>query len=103
MKFTDKILNILFSMKTTVILLLIFAAAVGVATFIENDFGRETAYALVYGSKWLELLMTLLVINLTGNIIRYKMWQPKKIPLLIFHVSFIIIFIGAAITRYFEL
>ena len=101
MKFVKKVSDILFSMKTTVVLMLIFAAAVGTATFIENDFGRETAYALVYGSKWLEAIMTLLVINLIGNIFRYKMWQPKKIPLLIFHISFIVIFIGAAITRYF--
>ncbi|WP_456384042.1 cytochrome c biogenesis protein CcsA [Persephonella sp.] len=96
-----KAMDILFSMKTTVILLLIFGAVVGIATFIENDFGRETAYALVYGSKWLEVLMTLLTLNLIGNIFKYKMWQPKKIPLFIFHLSFVVIFIGAAITRYF--
>jgi len=96
-----KITDIIFSMKTTVILLVIFGAVIGIATFIENDFGRETAYALVYGSRWLEALMTLLTINLIGNIFKYKMWQPKKIPLFIFHFSFIVIFIGAAITRYF--
>lgn len=101
MKLVHKITDILFSMKTTVILMLVFAAVVGVATFIENDFGRETAYALVYGSKWLEAIMTLLTINLIGNIFRYKMWQPKKIPLLIFHISFVVMFVGAAITRYF--
>ncbi|WP_457641252.1 cytochrome c biogenesis protein CcsA [Persephonella sp.] len=94
------IIDILFSMKTTIILLVIFAAAVGIATFIENDFGRETAYVIVYGSKWLEFVMILLTINLIGNIIRYKMWQPKKLPVFIFHLSFIFIFIGAAITRY---
>ncbi|WP_456400603.1 cytochrome c biogenesis protein CcsA [Persephonella sp.] len=94
------ILDVLFSIKTTIILLVIFAAAVGIATFIENDFGRETAYVIVYGSKWLEFVMVLLTINLIGNIIRYKMWQPKKIPAFIFHVSFLFIFVGAAITRY---
>ena len=41
------ILDVLFSIKTTIILLVIFAAAVGIATFIENDFGRETAYVIV--------------------------------------------------------
>ncbi|NPA58550.1 MAG: cytochrome c biogenesis protein CcsA, partial [Aquificae bacterium] len=96
-----KATDILFSMKTTIVLLLIFGAAVGTATFIENDFGRETAYALVYGSLWLEALMTLLTLNLIGNIFKYRMWQPKKIPLFVFHVAFVVIFIGAAITRYF--
>jgi len=96
-----KVSEIIFSLKTTVVLLVIFGAVIGAATFIENDFGRETAYALVYGTKWFEVLLTLLVINLTGNIFRYKMWKPKKIPLFIFHLSFIVIFIGAAVTRYF--
>jgi len=101
MDLLKKLMDILFSMKTTVVLLLIFGAAVGIATFIENDFGRETAYALVYGSLWLEVLMTLLTVNLIGNIFKYRMWQPKKIPLFVFHVAFVVIFIGAAITRYF--
>ncbi|HHG74475.1 MAG TPA: hypothetical protein ENK22_05470, partial [Persephonella sp.] len=96
-----RLTDILFSLKTTVTLLIIFAAVIGAATFIENDFGRETSYALIYGTKWFEVLLTLLTVNLIGNIFRYKMWQPKKLPLFIFHLSFIVIFIGAAVTRYF--
>ncbi len=95
------VIELIFSLKTTVVLFLIFGAVIGVATFIENDFGRETSYALIYGSKWFEVLLTLMTINLIGNIFVYKMWQPKKLPLFIFHLSFVIIFIGAAITRYF--
>ncbi|WP_456464879.1 cytochrome c biogenesis protein CcsA [Persephonella sp.] len=101
MKAIQKLMDVLFSLKTTIILLVIFGAVIGAATFIENDFGRETSYALVYGSKWFEVLLTLLTVNLTGNIFRYRMWQPKKLPLFIFHLSFIVIFVGAAITRYF--
>ncbi|MDQ7056588.1 MAG: hypothetical protein Q9M89_09125 [Persephonella sp.] len=77
-----------------------FAVSIGFATFIENDFGSETAWALVYGARWFEILWILLAINLVGNIIKYKMWQPKKLPAFIFHVSFLIIFLGAALTRY---
>jgi hypothetical protein len=101
MKFVDEFLDILFSLKTTIFLLLFFGAVIGAATFIENDFGRETAYAIVYGAKWFELLLTLLVINLIGNIFKYKMWKLEKLPLFTFHFSFIFIFIGAGITRYF--
>ena len=101
MNVIKKLAELIFSLKTTVVLLILFGAVVGTATFIENDFGRETSYALVYGSKWLEILLTLLTVNLVGNIFRYRMWQPKKIPLFIFHLSFIVIFIGAAVTRYF--
>ncbi len=93
--------NFLTSMKLMIVLVLIFAFSIGAATFIENDFGTETAWALVYGAKWFEVLWILLAINLVGNIIKYKMWKPKKLPALMFHISFLIIFLGAALTRYF--
>ncbi|WP_457626132.1 cytochrome c biogenesis protein CcsA [Persephonella sp.] len=101
MSILKKVADFLFSLKFTIVLLIIFGAVIGAATFIENDFGRETSYALIYGTRWFELLLTLLALNLTGNIFRYKMWKPKKIPLFVFHLSFIVIFIGAAVTRYF--
>ncbi len=101
MKYLNFITETLFSLKITIILLLIFGAVVGVATFIENDFGRESAYAIVYGAKWFEILLTLLVINLIGNIFKYKMWKKEKLPLFLFHFSFLFIFLGAGITRYF--
>lgn len=100
MKYIDLIWDIIFSLKTTIFLLLFFGLVVGTATFIENDFGRETAYAVVYGTKWFEILITLLVINLVGNIIKYKMWKLSKLPAFIFHFSFLFIFIGAGMTRY---
>jgi len=101
MNIVDKILDLLFSLKTTIFLLLFFGAVIGIATFIENDFGRETAYAIVYGAKWFELLIVLLVLNLIGNIFKYRMWKFEKLPVFMFHFSFVLIFIGAAITRYF--
>jgi cytochrome c-type biogenesis protein CcsB len=96
-----KIWNLLVSMEFMLFLVLIFAFSIGVATFIENDFGTETAWALVYGAKWFEVLWILLAINLVGNIFRYKMWKPKKLPAFMFHISFLLIFLGAALTRYF--
>ena len=96
----SKITKFIFSMSLTGILLLIFAASVGYATFVERDFGTETAKALIYNSTWLEVLQLLLVINLIGSIFKYKMYRKKKWGVFLFHFSFILIFIGAAITRY---
>ena len=95
-----KILDIFGSMKTMVILMLIFAYAIGYATFIENDFGTITAKAEIYNARWFEILMGLLTLNLIFNIIKFKMYKNKKIPIFIFHIAFIIIIIGAAVTRY---
>jgi len=93
-----KISNVLFSFKTTLTLLAILAIGAGYATFIENDFGTSTARVLVYNNIWYETILVLTTINLTGIIFKYKMW--KNTPRFIFHSSFVIILIGAGITRY---
>lgn len=96
-----KLTDILFSMVTSVILLLIFGVAIGYATFAENNSGTPYAHELVYNAKWFELLLTLLIVNLIGSVIRFKMTNMKKFSVLLFHLSFIVILIGAGITRYF--
>jgi len=96
----QKIYNLLISMKTMLILTAIFAVASAVATFIENDYGTETAWAVVYGTRWFEIVMLLLAINLTGNIFRYKMYRKEKWPALLFHAGFLVILLGAAVSRY---
>jgi cytochrome c-type biogenesis protein CcsB len=87
-------------MKTMAVLMSIYAFAIGYATFIENDYGTITAKADIYNARWFEVLMLILTINLILNIFKYKMFTLKKAPIFIFHLSFIIIMVGAAITRY---
>ena len=101
MGFIKSIINGFFSISFMLFLLFIFGFSIGFATFIENDFGSETAWAVVYGAKWLEVLMVLLALNLIGNIIKYRMWQFRKLPAFLFHLSFLVIFLGAFLTRYF--
>ena len=95
-----KLYDILISMKTMIVLTIIFAVASAVATFIENDYGTETAWAVVYGTRWFEVVMVLLAINLAGNIFKYNLFRKEKFPVLLFHVGFLVILLGAAISRY---
>ncbi|MBK9290144.1 MAG: cytochrome c biogenesis protein CcsA [Bacteroidetes bacterium] len=95
-----RFLNILFSMEMMSLMLIAFAIAIGTATFIENDFGTEAAKAVVYNATWFEVLLVLLGINLVANVFRYKMWRREKLVIFVFHISFIVILAGAAITRY---
>jgi len=96
-----KIIDILFSMTSSVILLFFFALSIGTATFIENRQGTDIARELVYNAVWFEFLLVLLVVNLAGNVFVYKIVNFKKITVLIFHLAFVVILIGAGITRYF--
>ena len=95
-----KVANFLFSTRLMGILLLLFAAAMAISTFIENDYGTQSAKALVYNAWWFELIMVILMVNFIGNIKKYDLWQRKKYPVLMLHLSFILIILGAGITRY---
>ena len=93
-----KLLNFLFSFKATLLLLAILAIGAGVATFIENDFGTSSARGLVYNNTWYEIILVLTTINLCGIIYKFKMWN--NLPRFLFHFSFVVILLGAIITRY---
>lgn len=92
--------SILFSPKMALSLLFVFAAAMATATFIENDFGTQTARTVIYNAWWFELVMILLGFNFLNNIFTYQLYKKRKWPVLMFHLAFIIILIGAGITRY---
>lgn len=83
------------------VLLTVFAVSIGFATFIENDFGTESARKLIYNAKWFELLLFVSCINIIAVIIAKKMYKKEKLTLLVFHIAFIVIIAGAGITRYF--
>ena len=74
----QKIFSSFFSMRIMAFLVLLFFVAIGYATFIENDFGTQTAKALVYNATWFEILIIILSVNMIGNINRYKLWKKEK-------------------------
>ena len=96
----SKILKLVFSPKLAVLALFSFAIAMATATFIENDFGTQTAFSVIYNAWWFEMIMVILGINFMGNIFKYRLFRKEKWSVLLFHIAFIIILIGASITRY---
>ena len=96
-----KLNEVFFSMLTSVILLAIFAASIAFATFAESNSGTEYARQIVYNAKWFEVLFVILIINLVGSAVRYQLFNKRKFSVLLFHLAFICIVVGAGITRYF--
>ena len=96
----NKFLSFIYSTRLMAVLFLVFAASMGVATFIENDHGTETAKALIYNAWWFEGIMVFFAINFFGNIFKYKLLRKEKLVVLAFHLSFFLIIVGAGITRY---
>ena len=91
-----KILNVY---RLSLVLLFILAFGAGVATFLENFYDTQTARVLVYEALWYECVMGACVICLAISIVKTKMY--KKPGAFFVHLAFIVIFIGAALTRHF--
>ena len=97
----NKLVSFLFSSRLMGALLLIFGFSIGIATFIENDFGSSTARALVYHSRWFEGMLFLGMVNLMGIIITHKLYRKGKLSIFVFHLAFLFVLLGSAITHFF--
>ncbi len=95
------VLEKFFSIGVGIVLLLLFALSCAFATFVENDFGTASAYALVYGAWWFGLVQVWLVIIVANNIYKYKLFRKDKFPTMLFHFSFLFILLGSILTRYY--
>ncbi len=95
-----KTLNVLFSTRLTAVLFVVYFIAIGSATFIEEAYDTVTSKVLVYDAFWLEIVTLLMAVNFIGNIARYRLFRLEKIGTLTFHLAFLIIILGAGITRY---
>jgi cytochrome c-type biogenesis protein CcsB len=95
-----KIIKFLVTPAVMGVLFIVLAIAMAAATFIENDFGPEIARSMVYNTRWFELLFLLLAINLAGQIVTRKLYRRDKLTVMLFHIAFIVMITGAAITRY---
>lgn len=95
-----KIITLLSAPYLMITLFVVLAASMGIATFVENDFGTNAAKALFYNAWWFEGIFLFLGINMLLNILKPYMWNRGKLPVLLFHLSFLLIILGAALTRY---
>lgn len=100
-KFIKSVIEGFCNFWVTIVLLIAYGSACGVATFVENDYGTPSARALIYNTQWFDLLHLLLVLNLIGVLFLSRALQRKKYASFLFHFSLVVIFIGAAITRYY--
>ncbi|MEX0314175.1 MAG: cytochrome c biogenesis protein ResB, partial [Allomuricauda sp.] len=96
----EKLSKILFSTRLMAVLFLIFATAMAFGTFVESWYSTETARIYIYNATWFEVIMVFFAINFVGNIFRYQLLSWKKWPVLVLHLSWILIIVGAFVTRY---
>ena len=70
-------------------------------TFVESIHDTATARIWVYNAWWFEAIMGVFVLNFIGNIKKYRLLRWEKWPVLLLHAAWILIILGAFVTRYF--
>lgn len=93
--------ELLFSNRLMAVLFIAFPTAMALGTFIETWYSTDTAKIWIYNAWWFELLMGLLLVNFLGNIFKYRLLRKEKWAILLLHLSFVLVLLGAFITRYF--
>ena len=101
MNVLKKISNKLFSTTASGMYMILFAIAIAVATFVENDYGTSSAQKVIFKARWFELLLALFAIANLVNMLKFQLIKQKKWATLAFHASMTIILIGAGVTSYF--
>ena len=96
----SKFFKLLASPVLMAILIIAFAVSSAIATFIENDFGTLAARTLIYNAWWFEFIMFLLCVNFIVSIFHRKLYSSGKFAIMLFHLGFVVIILGAGITRY---
>lgn len=90
------------SFVTTIVLLIIYACGLAIATFIEKYQGTAAAKGMVYYSPGFFLLQFLLVVNFIAVLIKHQYLKRHKWGLVITHFAFIVILFGALISHLFS-
>lgn len=84
----------------TGLLFLLYVVMLALATFIEKISGAQMAKEWVYHHPFFFLIQLLLVIQFVVLALRARLWQHRRWGILILHISFIVILLGALVTHY---
>lgn len=78
------------------ILLITVAVVIAAATFVEDAWGTAVARRWVYGTFWFKLFWSVTAASGMALVWKQKLWN--RLPLMLLHISFLVILAGALIT-----
>ncbi|SHF68068.1 cytochrome c-type biogenesis protein CcsB [Mariniphaga anaerophila] len=95
-----KVYSFLTSLPFMAFLFLALAFSMAIATFVESSYGTPAARSLIYNTGWFEALWALFALNLFNNLFKYRLLTKRRFTIGLFHVAFLVMLLGAAITRW---
>ena len=82
------------------VLLMLLMVAMACATVFESTHGTERALAVFYHSRWFELLLGLLAVNvLAAVVVRYP-FSRRQVGFVVTHASVLVVLGGALVTKH---
>lgn len=99
MKISDTIIACISSARTTLVLLMTYAILLGIATWIEKDYGTNTAER-IYHHPATGVLWVLLIVNWMMRTARNRIHIKQKTGYYLLHTSFVFIISGAFLSHY---
>lgn len=97
-----KFYDVFASRQLMVVLLVVYAVLLGVATFIENSKGTPFARQIIYNNILFFVLELCLAVNFVAISMKLHLFKRKKWGLLLLHYGFVIILMGALVTHLFS-
>ncbi|MCA1758998.1 MAG: cytochrome c biogenesis protein ResB [Bacteroidales bacterium] len=97
-----KVYQFFTSLPFMAFMFLTLAFTMAIATFVESSYGTPAARSLIYNTWWFEALWALFALNLLNNLFKYRLLSKRRFTIGLFHVSFLVMLLGAAVTRWFS-
>lgn len=92
-------IDFLASLRLAVVLIALYAAVLGGATFVESRFDAAAVQHGIYGALWFGILSFLLGLNvLCSALVRFP-WKRSQIGFLLTHSGILLLLVGAWLTR----
>ncbi len=92
-------MRFLASRYLSLVLLLLYAFLLALATWLEKLYGTQLAGDLVYFSPYFIVLQACLALNVVAILIKGCYWQQKRYGMLVIHAAILVILTGAFVTH----
>lgn len=91
--------NFISSRVLSLVLLLLYATILAVATFVENSYSTQVAKDVIYHAGWFIALQALMVVNLFAVLLWGGYFKTQRWGIFVTHGAFVVILVGALVTH----
>ncbi len=88
------------SLQLAVVVIVVYAVVLAVATFIEKYHGSAAARGAVYDTAWFAAIHVVLAVNMLSAMLIRLPWRRRQIGFLLTHGGILVLLAGCALTRW---